>query len=186
MKYFALFLVLGILFSGCLGYFEFESEGEPRLVEAPADMEEAPVAIPEPEPPAEEEVQEEMEETPDGIAEPVEEIEVDEEKLVQWDVGVTYEDKEAGKRTLQVLEFGEYILVVDDITDDKPYPCAALSIGILHETYIETLFRDKVCPGESAYWESPEGDKYRIKVFETAAGYAGYAYWADVAIYKQR
>lgn len=166
-----------LLFSGCLGYFEVAQAEEPQLVSPPEQVGETPAPIVEPE----EEVQDAPAEIPEEIAEP----EVEEEKIVQWDVGVSYEDKEAGKRTLEAVEFDGYILVVDDITDDKPYPCAALSVGILHETSIETLFQDKVCPGESTYWTSPEGAKYRIKVFETATGYAGYAYWANVAVYKQ-
>ncbi len=177
MRYFALFLVFGMLFSGCCGYFEFEQAGEPQLVEAPAPVVETPPAYePEEVPAAEPEPEEEV---------PEPEPEVEEEELVHWDVGVTEEDEEEGTKKLQAVEFDGYALIVDDITDDYPYPCAALRVGDMSGTYIETLFQDKVCPGESTYWTSPEGATYRIKVFETAAGYAGYAYWADVAVYKQ-
>ena len=109
---------------------------------------------------------------------------VEEKELLHWDVGVK-EEIDGEHRKLQAVEFDNYILIVDDITDDKPYPCAALRVGEMEGTYIKTLFQGKVCPGENTYWTSPEGERYRIKVFETAAGYMGYAYWADVAVYKQ-
>jgi hypothetical protein len=183
MRYFVLFLVFGMLFSGCLGYFEFEQTGEPQLVEAPAPaVETAPVE----EAPAGEPVPWDVDVNDfNESAETEPEPEVEEEELVHWDVGVTEEDEEEGSKKLQAVEFDGYALIVDDITDDYPYPCAALRVGDMSGTYIETLFQDKVCPGDSTYWTSPEGARYRIKVFETAAGYAGYAYWADVAVYKQ-
>ncbi|MCP4646253.1 MAG: hypothetical protein GY852_00770, partial [bacterium] len=131
----------------------------------------------------------EEEEAPEEVAEEAppeagEEPEIDEEELLHWDVGVT-EEVDEEHRKLQAVEFDGYILIVDDITADKPYPCAALRVGEMDGTYVSTLFQDKVCPGESTYWISPQGEKYRIKVFETAAGYLGYAYWADVAVYRQ-
>ena len=182
MRLLILFLAFGMLFSGCCGYFEFEQAGEPQLVEAPEPVEtpaEEPAGEPVPWNVSVEDFDEAAE--PEPEAEP----EVEEEELVHWDVGVTEEDEEEGSKKLQAVEFDGYALIVDDITDDYPYPCAALRVGDMSGTYIETLFQDKVCPGESTYWTSPEGAKYRIKVFETAAGYAGYAYWADVAVYKQ-
>ncbi len=172
-----IFIVLAMLFSGCCGYFEFEQSGEPQLIEEPAPAVETPAPVDEPaaepEPEPEPEIEEEQE------------PEVEEEELLHWDVGVTEENEEEGTKKLQAVEFDGYVLIVDDITDDYPYPCAALRVGDMSGEYIITLFQDKVCPGESTYWTSPEGATYRIKVFETAAGYAGYAYWADVAVYKQ-
>lgn len=171
-----IFIVLGMMFSGCCGYFEFEQAGEPQLIEEPAPVvETAPPASVSEEPAAEPEPEEEAEPEP----------EVEEEELLHWGVGVTEENEEEGTKKLQAVEFDGYALIVDDITDDYPYPCAALRVGDLSGEYIITLFQDKVCPGESTYWTSPEGATYRIKVFETAAGYEGYAYWADVAVYKQ-
>jgi hypothetical protein len=180
MKYLLVFLVLGLLFAGCPqngaagGAPEAETIGQepaPAGVAgeaAPAEVSPEPeAAAPEPEP--------EVEQEP----------EVEEDELLRWDVGVTEEISEE-HRKLQAVEFDNYVLIVDDITDDYPYPCAALRVGDMSGEYIETLFQDKVCPGESTYWVSPEGGKYRIKVFETAAGYGGFAYWADVAVYKQR
>jgi len=174
-----------MLLSGCCSYFEFEQVGEPQLVEGPAPVVETPAPIEEPagEPVPWDVDVEDFDETAEP--EPEAESEVEEEELVHWGVGVTEENEEEGTKQLQAVEFDGYALIVDDITDDYPYPCAALRVGEMSGTYIETLFQDKVCPGESTYWTSSEGATYRIKVFETAAGYAGYAYWADVAVYKQ-
>lgn len=177
MRLLTLFLAFGLLFSGCLGYFEAEQAGEPQLVEGPEPVGGTPPAeVPTAEPEAE----------PAPEPEPETEPDVEEEELLHWEAGVTEEDEEEGHRQLQAVEFDGYALIVDDITDDYPEPCAAIRVGDMSGTYIETLFQDKVCPGESTYWTSPEGDTYRIKVFETAAGYAGYEYWADVAVYKQK
>jgi hypothetical protein len=175
MKFLILFLAFGLLLSGCPGYFEAEQVGEPQYVETSEPIGEPPVAEPEAEAPVA---------SPE--AEPEYEPEVEEEELVHWEAGVTEENEEEGHRQLQAVEFDGYALIVDDITDDYPYPCAAIRVGDTSGAYITTLFQDKVCPGESTYWTSPEGDTYRIKVFETAAGYAGYEYWADVAVYKQK
>lgn len=177
MRLLVLLMVLGLIFAGCTGSGSAPAAEETQEVPAaPAETggDESGEAAEEEAEPAEEA------ETP-----PVaEEAEPDEEELVHWGVGVEEEIDETHRR-LQAVEFDGYLLIVDDITDDKPYPCAAVRVGEQTDTYVRTLFQDKVCPGESTYWTSPEGNEYRIKVFETAAGYAGYAYWADVAVYRQ-
>lgn len=179
MKNFVVFLALALLLSGCMqeqgsvdeDVWASSGESAPEAETPPAEPEEeAPADVP---PEAESEPEPEEE----GAAE-------DEEELLRWDVGVK-EEVDEEHRKLQAVEFDGYVLIVDDITDDYPYPCAALRVGQMGDEYIETLFQDKVCPGDSTYWISPEGGKYRIKVFETAAGYSGFAYWADVAVYKQ-
>ena len=84
--------------------------------------------------------------------------------------------------TLEGLEFGEnYILVLDDLSLDKPEPCAIVSIYNLESE--ENLQQAKICPGEEYYWTSPEGHKFRIVVIETAAGYSYGAGWANIIIY---
>ena len=172
-----MFLVFGLLLAGCIS--EQEVSYEVPVEEAPQAPGEAP---------AEEEMLSGAEAAPPEIPEEAPEKgageAAPEEEVVHWDVGVT-EEVDEEHRKLQAVEFDGYILIVDDITDDKPYPCAALRVGETDGTYISTLFQDKVCPGESTYWVSPSGQEYRIKVFETAAGYMGYAYWADVAVYRQ-
>ncbi|MBD3389601.1 hypothetical protein GF415_01450 [Candidatus Micrarchaeota archaeon] len=175
MKLLVLLMVLGLIFAGCTGSGSTTAEEEAQEVPAaPAETGGAESG--------EETAQEEQaeEEAPAVSDEP----EPDEEEMVHWGVGVEEEVDET-HRKLQAVEFDGYLLIVDDVTDDKPYPCAAVRVGEQTDTYVHTLFQDKLCPGESTYWTSPEGDEYRIKVFETAAGYAGYAYWADVAVYKQ-
>ena len=176
MKYVALF-ALALLLCGCI------TQQEDIHYEVPAE-ESAPTQEAEHFPIVEEEeiIVEEPAQT--GTPQEEEPAPENEEELLRWDVGVT-EELDEGHRKLQAVEFDGYVLIVDDITDDKPYPCAALRVGEMGGAYITTLFQDKVCPGNSVYWTSPEGDVYRIKVFETAAGYLGYAYWADVAVYKQ-
>ncbi|MBD3398618.1 hypothetical protein GF412_05245 [Candidatus Micrarchaeota archaeon] len=174
MRFLMVFMALGLLLAGCPGDSGSGVADVDEGLEAPEPAEESPLPA------------EEAEETPEEVAaEPEEEPEIAEEEIVHWGVGVTEEDEDEGHRQLQAVEFDGYALIVDDITDDYPEPCAAIRVGELGGTYIETLFQDKVCPGESTYWTSPEGDEYRIKVFETAAGYQGYEYWADVAVYKQ-
>ena len=173
MKNLAFFLVFALLFAGCVSETETTYE-----VPVAAPLEQTPEPIPEIH---EEEV--DSEELP--VPEVVVEENITEEEIVHWDVGVT-EEIDEDERKLQAVEFeAGYALIVDDLTRDKPYPCAALRIGKLDGAQIETVFQDKVCPGEDTYWTSPEGDTYRIHVFETAAGYLGYVYWADVAVYKQ-
>ena len=84
--------------------------------------------------------------------------------------------------TLEGLEFGEsYVLVLDDLSLDKPEPCAILSIYELESK--ENIQQVKICPGEEYYWTNPEGQQYRIKVIETAAGYSYGAGWANIIIY---
>ncbi len=176
MKILILLMVLGLILGGCTGSQDVpaggDAQGVPSVPEETGDAESGEETAP----------AEQAEE--EGEAAASEEPEADEEELVHWGVGVEEEIDETHKK-LQAVEFDGYLLIVDDITDDKPYPCAAVRVGEQTGTYVRTLFQDKVCPGESTYWTSPEGDEYRIKVFETAAGYAGYAYWADVAVYKQ-
>ena len=177
MKLFALLLALGLLLSGCAQ----ETGASETQWETPAEETNGQAIGEEP---AEETPEEAPAEAVEAESESVPEETVEEEELLHWDVGVTEEIDET-HRKLQAVEFDGYILIVDDITDDKPYPCAALRVGEMDGTYIKTLFQDKVCPGESTYWTSAEGTVYRIKVFETAAGYMGYTYWADVAVYRQ-
>ncbi|MFP3949910.1 MAG: hypothetical protein ACLFUZ_02330 [Candidatus Micrarchaeia archaeon] len=176
MRVLILLMIFGLILGGCTGSQDVPAGGETQEM-PPAPQETGDAESGEETAPAE---QAEEEETPAASEEP----EADEEELVHWGVGVEEEIDET-HRKLQAVEFDGYLLIVDDITDDKPYPCAAVRVGEQTDTYVRTLFQDKVCPGESTYWNSPEGDEYRIKVFETAAGYAGYAYWADVAVYKQ-
>ena len=174
MKHLAFLLVFVLLFSGC-------TQEEPAYAEplAPAqEIPQTPQAIPQIH---EEEIA--VDEPPLPQTPPEENI--TEEEIIHWDVGVV-EEIDEDERKLQAVEFEEgYALIVDDLTRDKPYPCAALRIGELEGANVITVFQDKVCPGEDTYWTSPQGDTYRIHVFETAAGYLGYAYWADVAVYKQ-
>jgi len=83
------------------------------------------------------------------------------------------------------MRFDGYTLLLEDLTDDYPYPCAALRVVKISGTEITEYERTEICPGKSRNWESPEGKEYRIKVFETAAGYSEGAAWADIAIYGQ-
>lgn len=86
-------------------------------------------------------------------------------------------------KTLEGLVFGEgdYILVLDDLSLDKPEPCAIISI--YDSNTQEQLEQAKICPGEEYYWTSPENHVYRIVVIETAAGYSYGAAWANIIIY---
>ena len=83
------------------------------------------------------------------------------------------------------MRFDGYTLLLEDLTDDYPQPCASLRIVRISGTEITEYGQMKICPGESQYWTSPEDKEYRIKVFDTAAGYSEGVAWADIAIYGQ-
>lgn len=84
---------------------------------------------------------------------------------------------------LEGITFGneKYIIVLDDLSLDKPESCALVSIYD-YETQ-ERLQQAKICPGEEYYWTSPEGHKFRIVVLETGPGYGYGTTWASIIIY---
>lgn len=121
-----------------------------------------------------------------GICGYAQEPENEEEKLLQWDIGITLDDEEEGHRQLEGIEFDNgYLLMLEGLTSDSPQQCAQISIGEQGDEYIDKLFQDTVCPGESAYWTSGEGDEYRISIIQTGEDYAGYEYWAEAAVYRK-
>jgi hypothetical protein len=76
-----------------------------------------------------------------------------------------------------------YLLVLDDVS----VPTSAKgSCGIFSVKYAGNLSvadRFIVCPGDTQYWVSPEGQSFRIVVVEVAAGYTKDVKWAEVIIY---
>lgn len=96
---------------------------------------------------------------------------------------ITENVEEIKNKTLEGLLFGneKYILVLDDLSLDKPESCAIVSI--YEKDTQERLEQAKICPGEEYYWTTPEGKTYRIVVIETAPGYTQGATWARIIIY---
>lgn len=84
-----------------------------------------------------------------------------------------------------IFSYGEYSLVLDDVavvTSDER-PCGIFSIHDLRgekETVIDQMV---LCPGETKYWLSPGGDRFRIVIIEVAAGYTKETQWAKAIIY---
>ncbi len=78
---------------------------------------------------------------------------------------------------------GAYVLVLRDISMQRNEEGYCALFEIVWAENGSSLQKLQICPGEDAYWISPDGHRYRIRVFETAAGYTGRARWAKVAVY---
>jgi hypothetical protein len=76
-----------------------------------------------------------------------------------------------------------YVLVLRDISMQRNEEGYCALFEILWAENGSSLQKLQICPGEDAYWTSPDGHQYRIKVFETAAGYSGGARWAKAIVY---
>ena len=77
-----------------------------------------------------------------------------------------------------------YLLVLDDVSvvPVSDEPCGIFSIRHSADgSVIEKLF---ICPGDSQYWTSEEGNSYRIYVVKVAAGYTQEEKWAKVLIFQ--
>jgi len=78
---------------------------------------------------------------------------------------------------------GAYVLVLRDISMHRNEQGYCALFEIVWAENGSNIQKLQICPGEDADWISPDGHLYRIKVFETAAGYTGRARWAKVAVY---
>ena len=188
-KYFAAILAVLLL----LGCVVMEEEQRIEVPEEPAPPAEGPEAAGEGEtmgegagggaPGEESPPGEEIE--GEGAAPPEEEIPEEEELgTLMGEENVTVEKTDIGdgktEREYFGMGFGEYILLLEDLSDEKPYPCAIVRVVDFEGVEYE---RTKICPGDSYYWISPEGHRYRFYVVQTAAGYSGGAAWADIIVY---
>lgn len=86
---------------------------------------------------------------------------------------------------IEGIHFGDnkYILVLIDISMQRNEIGYCALFEIVEVENGSSLQKMQICPGDDATWASPEGMVYRIKVFDTAAGYSGRARWAKVAVY---
>ncbi len=80
------------------------------------------------------------------------------------------------------IHLGGYLLVLDDVViyPESSEDCGAFSIMLTNGTVVDKLL---ICEGQSKYWITPEGHKYRIFVVKLAAGYTMQENWADVRVY---
>lgn len=180
-------LLCMLMLCGCIVMEkEYRESGETVLPPQEAPQGEAPA--PEEEPPAGDENESAASGGPVPPAGSPEREEGD-ANVLMGQQELTVEEAEVGEGKTEKeyggMEFDGYTLLLEDLTDDYPYPCAALRIVKISGTEIMEYKRTEICPGHSGYWESPEGKGYRIKVFETAAGYSEGVHWADIAIYGQ-
>jgi len=79
---------------------------------------------------------------------------------------------------------GRYVLVLEDAMMSG-CPDGAGGAFMIRYRYLEdVLGRESVCPVDSFYWTSPDGDEFRIRVEEVGAGYTGQSY-AQVSIFGE-
>ncbi len=79
------------------------------------------------------------------------------------------------------LQFGDYALLLDDVTVIGPNECAV--IRIFDKNLATTLHEGIACKGKDYYWIAPDKHKYRFLITEIAAGYLNNEIWAKVFIY---
>lgn len=81
------------------------------------------------------------------------------------------------------IRFGAYTLLLEDLAPQEREYCALVRIVGISGEEITDYERAQICPGESHYWVSPEGHRYRIYVVDTATGYSQGKIWANIIIY---
>jgi len=91
------------------------------------------------------------------------------------------ENTTENEKEADALQFGKYILMLDDVTIVGSENCA--SIRIFDSKLENLLHQGLACKGKDYYWTAPDKHRYRILVTDIAAGYSNNSIWAKVFIY---
>lgn len=91
------------------------------------------------------------------------------------------ENKTQTEKEVNGIQFGKYILILEDVTVVGSNDCAVVQFFDI--STMESLKKDIICKGKDYYWTAPDKHKYRFLITEIAAGYLNNAVWAKVYIY---